>query len=193
MPTCAASSDVAAHRDAVRDLHQVVDLRAGANPRLADRRPIDRRIGADLHVVFDHDAADLRNLVVGAVGAPREPEPVAPDDRAVLQDDAVADDDALADRDTRVHDAVVADDRAGADRDVRVDDRAGADAAPAPMQTNGDRRRPSDTARPTAASRMHAGLAAPGGAKISIARANARYGWRGRIIADGAAGAPRRE
>ena len=57
MPTCAASSARAPDADAVRDLHEVVDLRAGANPRFADRGPIDRRVGADLDVVFDHDAA----------------------------------------------------------------------------------------------------------------------------------------
>ena len=45
---------------------------------------------ADLDVVFDDDAADLRNLVVGAVRPPREAEAVAADDRAVLDDDAIA-------------------------------------------------------------------------------------------------------
>ena len=63
-PTCAASSDVAADLHAVRDLHEVVDLRAGADARLADGRTIDRRLRADLHVVLDDDAADLRNLLV---------------------------------------------------------------------------------------------------------------------------------
>ena len=43
MPTCAASSTFRPIVDAVRDLHEVVDLGAGADPRLADRRPIDRR------------------------------------------------------------------------------------------------------------------------------------------------------
>ena len=54
--------------------------------------PIDRRVGADLDVVFDDDVGVLRNLQVRAVGLPREPEPVAAEHRAVLHDDAVADD-----------------------------------------------------------------------------------------------------
>ena len=52
----------------MRDLHEVVDLRAGADPRLADRRPIDRRVGADLDVVFDDDVGVLRDLQMRAVG-----------------------------------------------------------------------------------------------------------------------------
>ena len=55
---------VAADGDAVRDLHEVVDLGAGADARLANGGTIDGRVGADLDVVFDDDAADLRNLVV---------------------------------------------------------------------------------------------------------------------------------
>ena len=115
------------HADAVRDLDQVVDLRAGADARLADGRTIDRRIRADLHVVFDDDAADLRNLFVGAVAATREAEAVAADHDAVLQHDAAADADALADRDLGVDDAVVADLRKASDRDVRMHDRSRAD------------------------------------------------------------------
>src|SRR6185312_7362215 len=53
-------------------------------------RTIDRGVGADLHVVFDHHPANLRDLVVRAVGALREAEPVAADHRAVLHDHAVA-------------------------------------------------------------------------------------------------------
>ena len=79
----------------MRDLHQVVDLRAGADARLADRRPIDRRVRADLDVVFDDDVGVLRDLQVRAVGLLGEAEAVAADDGAVLQDDAIAD------RDTR--------------------------------------------------------------------------------------------
>ena len=127
MPTCAASSTRWPIADAVRDLDEVVDLRAGANARFADRRAIDRRVGADLHVVFDDDVGVLRNLEMRAVGLLGEAEAVAADDGAVLDDDAVADDDALANRHVRVHDAVVADPRAGADGDVRIDDRPRAD------------------------------------------------------------------
>ena len=113
MPTCAASSTLRPTRDAVRDLHEVVDLGAGANPRLADGRTIDGGVGADLHVVFDDDVGGLRNLQVRAVRLLDEAEAVAADHRAVLDDDAVADDDAFADRHVRVQHAVLADARVG--------------------------------------------------------------------------------
>ena len=43
-------------------MHQVVDLRAAADARLAERRAVDRGVRADLDVVLDDDAADLRHL-----------------------------------------------------------------------------------------------------------------------------------
>ena len=67
MPTCAASSTCRPTCDAVRDLDEVVDLRAGADARLADGGTIDRRVRADLDVVFDDDVAVLRDLLVRAV------------------------------------------------------------------------------------------------------------------------------
>ena len=111
----------------MRDLHEVVDLRAGLDARLPHRRPVDRGVGADLDVVFDDDAADLRDLLVRAVGVAREAEAVAADHRAVLHDHAVAELHALADRHARMQDAVVADAGVRTDDDVGVDDRAGAD------------------------------------------------------------------
>ena len=76
-------------RDAVRDVDQVVELAAGADARFADRRPINRRVRADLDVVFDDDVGVLRNLDVRAVGLLREAIAVAADHHAVLQHDAV--------------------------------------------------------------------------------------------------------
>ena len=87
--------------------------------RFADGRTIDRRIRAQLHVVFDDHGGDLRDLFVRAVAAADETVAVAADDDAVLQDDAVADRDALANRDVGMDDAVGADARTGADGDVR--------------------------------------------------------------------------
>ena len=69
MPTCAASSTLLSEHDAVTDLHQVVDLRARLDPGLAHRRPINRRIRADLDIVLDNDRSGLRNLDVGPVGS----------------------------------------------------------------------------------------------------------------------------
>ena len=129
---------VAADGDAVADLHEVVDLRARLDARLADRRTIDRRVRAELDVVFDDDGGDLRDLLVRAVAAADEAVAVAADHDAVLQDDAIADRHALADRDVGMDHAVGADARAGADRDVGKDDRAVADRR---ALANGDERR----------------------------------------------------
>ena len=117
----------AADRHAVRDVHEVVDLRSRADARLADRRTIDGRVRANLHVVLDDDAGMLRNLQVRAVLLPRETEAVAADDDAVVQRDAIADDDALANGRLGVNDAALADPRARTDHDVGVDDCACAD------------------------------------------------------------------
>src|SRR5438874_8648381 len=91
--------NAAPDRDAVCDLDQVVDLGPGADAGFADSRPIDRRIRADLDIVFNDDTANLRDLVVRAVGRAREPEPVTPDHSAVLDDDAMTERDAFANRD----------------------------------------------------------------------------------------------
>src|SRR5262249_26352082 len=88
--------NVAPNRDAVSDLHEIVDLGSGTNPRLPDGRSIDRRVGANLDVVFDDDAADLGNLLMGAIRPRGEAEAVAADDGAVLNDDAIANLHALA-------------------------------------------------------------------------------------------------
>src|SRR5207248_1259641 len=83
--------------DAVGDVHQIVDLGAGTDPRLTDGGPVDRRVRADLDVVFDRDAAVLRDLEMRAVGLLRKTVTVAADDDAVVEDDAVAEDDAFPD------------------------------------------------------------------------------------------------
>ena len=51
----------------VGDLHQVVDLGAGADARGLEGAAIDRGAGADLDVVADLDVAQLRHLDVPAV------------------------------------------------------------------------------------------------------------------------------
>src|SRR5262245_24527726 len=112
----------------MRDLDKVVDLGPGLDPRLPYRRSIDRRVGADLDVVFDHDGGHLRDLLVRAVLAMGKTEPVTADDRAVLNHAARANRDALADRYPGVHEAVRSEHGAGADNRVRVDDGAGPDS-----------------------------------------------------------------
>jgi len=48
------------------DLHKVIDLGALADRGAFEPGPIDRRVGADLHVVTDRNRPDLRDLLVAA-------------------------------------------------------------------------------------------------------------------------------
>ncbi len=179
------------HHHAVRDLYQVVDLRARLDARFADRWTIDGRVGADLDIVFEHDRGGLRNLLVGAVGPAGEPITVGADDHAVLQHHAGAEAAAFAHRDVRVNHAVGADLGAGADDGVCVNYRARAD----------DRAGPDDGQRADADAladaRHRAAMIAvgctptgsvEGGASAAAARAKARYGSRARSTAQGAVG-----
>src|SRR5262249_37312166 len=113
-----------ADADAVRDVNEVVDLRAGLNARFADGRSIDRAVRADLDVVLDDDGGGLRDLEMRAIRLLREAEALAADDHAVVEDDAVTDNGPLADRGMRANHAVVADGGAGANRDVWIQDRS---------------------------------------------------------------------
>ena len=44
------------------DLHEIIDFRAFTDSRVARGTAIDRRIGADLDIVLNNDAAELRHL-----------------------------------------------------------------------------------------------------------------------------------
>ena len=50
----------------VAHVHQVVELRSAADPRLLQRAAVDGRVGADLHVVLNHQRPLLRKLRVRA-------------------------------------------------------------------------------------------------------------------------------
>ena len=116
---------VLADLDVVRDLHEVVDLGAAPHDRVAEHRAIDRRVGADLHVVLDEDPAHLRDL---AVRLPVEcvAEAVGPDHRARMDDDPPAELDAGAEHHARVEHRVLADLGARPDERERVHAHAGA-------------------------------------------------------------------
>ena len=68
----------AADADIVGDLHEIVDLGAFADDRVGHRAAIDRGVGADLDIVLDDDAADLRNALRAARRRPRSRNPSWP-------------------------------------------------------------------------------------------------------------------
>src|SRR5262249_53907695 len=96
----------------VRDLHQIIDLGAAANPRSVKARPVDCDARADLHVVADFHDAQLGYLGIGAR--------VQFKSKAVTTDDGISvNHDALA-QNTAVHDAY-----SGRQPSARADARVG--------------------------------------------------------------------
>lgn len=45
----------------VTDLHQVINARAGTGDGVTDRSAIDRRVGAEFHIVFENHATELQD------------------------------------------------------------------------------------------------------------------------------------
>src|ERR1019366_6780570 len=76
--------------DVVRDLDEVVNFRAFADDRRAQRSAINRHVGADFHVVADDDISDLRHFAVNAAVL-HVTEAVRANHRAGMNADALAD------------------------------------------------------------------------------------------------------
>src|SRR5208283_6159036 len=114
-----------ANRDIVAYLHKVVDLGALADHGVANGAAVDRGAGADLDVVLDDDAAELRHLVVAPLGH-HEVKPVLTYLAAGMNDDPVADQ-RVGDGRSRADRAIAPDTHFGSDHRRRADDAAGAD------------------------------------------------------------------
>ena len=50
------------------NLDQVIDFRTAADDRLAEASPVDGRVGADIHIVFEDNITNLRDAVNLAAG-----------------------------------------------------------------------------------------------------------------------------
>ena len=87
----------------------VVQLRSGLDHGISERGPVDGAVRADLHVIADHHAAYLGNLMMDAAFG-NKAEAVAPDHGTCVDDDAVSDGNAFPDGDIRVYNAVIAQD-----------------------------------------------------------------------------------
>src|SRR5690606_8518491 len=122
----------------VTDLHEVLDLGAGADHRVAHAAAVDGAVRSDFHVVFHDAAADVRDPAVLAAFEGIS-EPVAADACTRLDYHAVAKSrrtvhgrsgmqpDVAAEHRTAADDAVFADPGTIADHDVLADHRVGAD------------------------------------------------------------------
>src|SRR5206468_2315509 len=74
----------------VREMHQVVDLRARADHGVVDASPIDRGAGADFDIILDDATTHMRNLLVPVV-AIHVSEAVGADDGSRVHEHALAD------------------------------------------------------------------------------------------------------
>ena len=61
-PRLRRNHDVGSHNVVMANVHQVVQLGAGADNRLVQRAAVDGAVGADLDVVADDQLADLGKL-----------------------------------------------------------------------------------------------------------------------------------
>jgi hypothetical protein len=112
-PHLGAQQRIRAHRRAVPNLHQVVDLRPGLDPALANRRAVDAGVGLDLNIVFKNGPARLQNFVPAPVGLACEAEAIGSHNCSVLQNNVIAQVAVLADNRVRVSKQIVPRSRIG--------------------------------------------------------------------------------
>src|SRR5271155_255002 len=123
----AAEQRVFSYFAGVAALHEIVNFRAAADLRLADRGAVNGGVSLDFDVIADDGGARLTHFVPMAVRFAREAEAVAADDHPVLQQDAMAEAAILANAGVGVGEEIVADARAAINRDETVQDRVTTD------------------------------------------------------------------
>src|SRR5881628_1917671 len=123
-PDLSHDDRVLADLDVVTDLDEVVDLGPAADDRPAEHGAIDRRVGADVHVVLDHDGTDLRDLAMAAA-VEDVAESVAADDGAGLDDHTAPEPHPFAQNDARMEHRLLAhlDERPDIDERMHPDPR----------------------------------------------------------------------
>ena len=129
--------------DVVADLHQIVDLRPLADHGVAVRAAVNRYAGADLDIILNDDAADLRHFEM----PPRpkgESEAILSDMRAGMNNHPVADQRGR-DRGRGADRAVTTDAHLRTDDRIGPDDRAGTELTPRPITAPGSTITPSSS------------------------------------------------
>jgi len=72
-PDLSGQDAAPAENDIVPDLHQIIDHRARTDHGVVSRPAVDRRVGADIHIIADDHPPELRDLD-RPLGVRREPE-----------------------------------------------------------------------------------------------------------------------
>src|SRR5262249_5024933 len=86
-----AQHGVFADHAVVGHMGQVVEFRVPPNARFTKAGPVNATVGLDLHIVFNHDPADLGNFVPVSLIVLGEPESIRADDHAVVEQHVIAD------------------------------------------------------------------------------------------------------
>ena len=110
-------------RDAVTDLHQIVDLGAAPDASFLHAGAIDAGVGLDFDIIFNDDRLGLHDLVPVRGVIFGEAEAVGADDCAILQQHAVAQSAAFAHYGVCVGEEVVANLDVAIDHHVRQQHR----------------------------------------------------------------------
>src|SRR5437899_6016268 len=105
----------------VPDLDQIVDFCVAADAGLVQAGAVNTGIGLDFHVVFQHHAPDLRDLVPAAAVVFGKAEAVRADNNAVVQQHVVADLTVFANGHVCVCEKIPADLYAAIDHHMRQD------------------------------------------------------------------------
>src|SRR3989338_8788065 len=105
----------------VRNLNLVVQLHSVLDHRVVQRAAVDGGVRADLDIIADHHAADLRNLDPAPL-VHRDAETVRTDHRAGMRDQVVADHAVMINNNMRVQPGMAADNRIRADAATLADD-----------------------------------------------------------------------
>jgi len=116
---------MAADRNVVSDLHEIVDLGSLTDDRVAGGAAVDRGIGANFDLILDNHAPGLRNFLMAVPGR-QKTEAVLADAHARMDDHAVSDQ-CMKNRAMRPDRALPSDANVLADHGSRPNERARAD------------------------------------------------------------------
>ena len=179
--------------DVVRDLDEVIDLRALADNGRPERAAINRHVGAEFHIVANDHVADLRHLAMDAV-IEHVAEAVRADDGAGVDAHAIADLGVGIERDVGEEVDVLAEQAIGADVVAALQHASAGQSAPVRPGRNTGRCGRSDQPGRSAGT-MRRGMDAGGEGRLreeqrqDLGKGDAGVGHADERLAAGGAGA----
>jgi len=108
--------------DIVGNLHQVVNLGSLPNHCLIKPSPINGHVGPNFNILFDHNRANLRNLLIDSIDLV-ESETVSPYHSTAMNDDPVSNGDPLSNTHVGIDQTSSPDDRLSTDKTTAFNNR----------------------------------------------------------------------